>query len=407
MAKKIRKARSSKDGFGRFSPKRGKQRMVMSKIKSASSAKNTVLSVPYVRHGKLTQQLRSSRSRWGKSVKDFIGKSEVKIIKMLICDGYLPDWEGCLCPHCAKGKLSKLSYKQDRRAWCHRCSAFGCQKYVKPHDFHPIFFGGSGKSYTSLADQAAVLFCATVNLSRVSAQKVLDVDHKIVDRIYGNLEETRMKYVEKKQQDILFGVGGKWLDVEADEVDVGKGVAPANNNKLIWEQWGGIVQRGASETLVLYRLKPKLTSLRAPGPGPIRKSDWLLRANKFLKGRNVVLHTDGARSYKLQIPGVLHDHVVHQKKKIMIKGKSKWALPKYVKTFKHKLPDGSFLRVKGGTQVIDRFWGTLRKHLGTTHRQPGSPQLRRKIRCAQWLYWNRGKNLWEETGSMLKQWGNM
>ena len=38
-------------------------------------------------------------------------------------------------------------------------------------------------------------------------------------------------------------------------------------------------------------------------------------------GKGVILHTDGARSYKLKLPDVIHCNVVLQKKKKIVKGK--------------------------------------------------------------------------------------
>ena len=109
-----------------------------------------------------------------------------------------------------------------------------------------------------------------------------------------------------------------WKDVEADEVDLGKGLDPnaqTDSSKPIrWEQWGVIVERGAPETLVLFRLNPAKTARRAPGPGPMRKRDWTLLAKKWFRGRCVILHTDGARSYRAKVKDVLHDAVVHKKK---------------------------------------------------------------------------------------------
>jgi hypothetical protein len=55
--------------------------------------------------------------------------------------------------------------------------------------------------------------------------------------------------------------------------------------------------------------------VRAPGPGPIRKRDWAPLARRHLEGKKVILHTDGARAYTLKVPGVVHDNVVHMKKK--------------------------------------------------------------------------------------------
>ena len=52
--------------------------------------------------------------------------------------------------------------------------------------------------------------------------------------------------------------------------------------------------------------------------------------------------------------------------------------PQYTKKSDVKLPDGKKVRVKSGTQLIDRFWNTLRAHLKHTNRVPGSQVLLRK-----------------------------
>ncbi|CAK9087110.1 unnamed protein product [Durusdinium trenchii] len=44
-------------------------------------------------------------------------------------------------------------------------------------------------------------------------------------------------------------------------------------------------------------------------------------ANKSLAGQNVILHTDGVKTYKMKVPGVLHDNVAHKKRKMLVKGK--------------------------------------------------------------------------------------
>ena len=101
-------------------------------------------------------------------------------------------------------------------------------------------------------------------------------------------------------------------------MDLGKELLPIKNTNQVvtWEQWGGIIERGNPKSLVLQRLNPQKTKKRAPGPGPIRKRDWKPMAKKYLAGRKVILHTDGARSYKMVVDGVMHDNVVHQNKKI-------------------------------------------------------------------------------------------
>jgi hypothetical protein len=207
-------------------------------------------------------------------------------------------------------------------------------------------------------------------------------------------------------------MGDKWKDVEADEVDLRKSTLPDDSEdtnsdlepdeQVKWEQWGGLVERGFPDTLVLTRLDPKLTSVRAPGPGPIRKRDWIPIADRYLKGRDVILHTDGARAYTMEVPGVVHDNIVHQKKEVVINGTKQWVRPKYSKTVIHKLPGGETLAVKAGTQVIDRFWRHLRQHMEGVSARAGSHPLRQKVRSAQWLYWHRDQDLWVQTGKTLK-----
>ena len=195
------------------------------------------------------------------------------------------------------------------------------------------------------------------------------------------------------------------MDAEADEVDVTKDVDtenPDDQRPVVWEQWGGLVMRGFPKTLVLNRLNPKKTKLRAPGPGPIRKLDWTPVAKKHIKGKKIVLHTDGARTYKLRINGVIHDQAIHKKKRVIENGVAKWIKPKYSKIVCHEVDNRQKLYVKTGTQIIDRFWGHLRAHLGRMKRQTGSQTLQSRIRSAQFTYWYKGEDLWLRTGDMLK-----
>jgi hypothetical protein len=99
------------------------------------------------------------------------------------------------------------------------------------------------------------------------------MNHKPVERIFNNLEIARDQHVRKQEKAIKFGSNQKWADVEADEVDVGKEVE-MDQKRARWEQFGGLVERGGPDTLVLFRLSPKTTASRSPGPGPITKRDW-------------------------------------------------------------------------------------------------------------------------------------
>ena len=107
---------------------------------------------------------------------------------------------------------------------------------VQPHDFHPIFFKGSGKSYTSLGQQAAVLRCAVAGVPVTSVPVILDMDDKHVFRLSSNLESARSQHVRQQEKKIKFGPRHAWADVEADEIDLGR---PNGNNGVA--SWKGAI----------------------------------------------------------------------------------------------------------------------------------------------------------------------
>ena len=177
------------------------------------------------------------------------------------------------------------------------------------------------------------------------------------------------------------------------------------NEATMWEQWLGVVQRGKPNTLSLHKLNPKLTVKRAPGPGPIRRMEWKNLGTKLLEDRRVVLHTDAAKSYKLKINGVLHDTVIHAKKRVKLGGKFVWQQPKYVNIVKHKLPKSKkTLAVKSGTQIIDRCWKFLKSRIVMNQNtRAGTRALRAKLRSAQYDYWTRGSDLWLKCGELCAE----
>ena len=224
-----------------------------------------------------------------------------RLYKQLHKDKILADWEGRTCPRCGNGVMGPMKCYKDKKMWAYRCKKRACHKQLQPHDYHPIFFMSAGNSSTPL-QKVAVLFCAMVGVSSNAAHLLLDMDHKPVERIYHNLEVARSQYVTQKVKDIVFG--GKWEDVEVDEVNIGKlsDESVAGNVNTRWEQRGGLVERGRPSSLVLFRLNPILTKKRSPNPGPIRKRDWQPIAKKHT-GRKVILHSDGARAYNLKVAG--------------------------------------------------------------------------------------------------------
>ena len=99
-------------------------------------------------------------------------------------------------------------------------------------------------------------------------------------------------------------------DIDADEATFDKKM---EKGQLYWEQWYGIIQRGKPDILVLHRLKPPASKLRAPGPGAVRKVEWA---------------------------------------------------PTYVQIHKHKVPGSqTSIKVKLGTQIIVRCWRYLKDRL--------------------------------------------
>lgn len=249
-------------------PKRGKTRAL--KKPSTIMKKKPFVKVPYVRHGKTTQKSRKEKEKWGRSVQMFLNKGPLALIKLLTKDGILQ--KPTKCPHCASASVGPLKYCKQWNGYVYRCSKRACHCRIWPHSFHPIFYHSKGKG-SDLNMQASVLFCATIGIPQVSTHLLFDVDAKAVARIYNNLEIARVKFVRRQEKAIVYG---GWCDVEA----------------------------------------------RAPGPGPIRKRDWKPIAHKHLLGRRVILHTDGARAYKMKLDKVIHCNVVHKQKKKIVRGKA-------------------------------------------------------------------------------------
>lgn len=219
-------------------PKRGKARAVLKKPcskKTTSMKKN--LKVPSVRHGLPTKKNKGHRERWGRSIPGFLSTAH-QLIQILNQDKLLLSWTGKTCPSCAHGVLGKAEYRKDRDQWIHRCNAKGCQARIRVEDHYPIFFSGSGPSKTPLGLQAAVPSCSVSGVPRNAAHLIL------LD--YTNRELAMAQHVPMKESKICYGCknGSAWKDVEANEADTGKREVEGQPNKVEWEQWGRLVERG-------------------------------------------------------------------------------------------------------------------------------------------------------------------
>ena len=402
MAKKAQKTGNPRRAFP--GPKRGRARMI---LKRPAAKCKLDQHVKYVRHGTPSSKSRIDRAKWCMNLKTIFTMDDKQLLDHMTDIGILKDWSQKSCPLCNDGLLSNMQYIGPRGGWLYRCRAVKCRGTITPHRGHPVFTTPKGQDFVPLRDQVAVLFCAVSGLTRSACHLLTGRNHKMVEGIYSRLDSARAAFVEKRQASMVFGQNGKWHDVEADEVDLRKttlftDVLDPESKNTSWEQWGAIVERGAPGTLVLERLRPNITKARAPGPGAMRKRDWQPIALKYIKGRSVVLHTDGAKAYRMKVPAVIHDNVVHAKKRCLVGGKVVWIKPCFTKVVTHTLPDGKTLRVKAGTQIVDRFWRHLRSFLEGNSLKVNSAVIRARVRSAQWVYWYRNEDLWAHTGKLLK-----
>lgn len=395
-----------------FGQKRGKKRALSQKPRGAGprAVGNTGnlngVEIPYVRVGVPSVKTRSDRVKQSTDVLQLLAATDEGIIQLLVEAGMLEDKTGHECPRCGTGRLSALNRS---RFGTHSfvCRRSACRAVVRPQSGSPIFSQGHGHSSMSLQKQAVVLFSLLNNASQSLVATLYSVNHKAVERMSQAIDEVKMKYILLKEPGIVYGGGPTWVDVEADEVDLAKGIVKTSEEHdperpVKWEQWCGVLQRGSRKSLRMFRLDPAMTVARAPGPGPIRSPEWAAIARDHLENRNVALHTDGARSYKLAVAGMVHDHVVHMKRRIRVNGRFVWSKPFFTKVYKHELPNGEILTCVGGTQTIDRFWRNVRANMRGRSPGVGTIAFERRVRAAQWDYWHKGEPMWDVFAATVK-----
>ncbi|CAK0890777.1 unnamed protein product [Prorocentrum cordatum] len=342
--------------------------------------------VEYVRHGKRTVKSRKGRETWCRNYDSFHGKTADRMVDLHLEDGILLDWEGRTCPHCGVGTCG-ARVQDDNRGPHWRCNSGSlCGKTVNPCTAHPVFKSGGGCQSSSLSTKAKVLFCLTLGMTTAEIHLLTGAGHKMIEDMSAAVATARQIYVEKKEPNVVFGdkAQRRWFDAEADE-SVFRAQLSDDGRSKAREQWAGVVERGRPDSLVLWKTQPGGTEANAPGPGAIKKTDWAPFLKRRLENRKVILHSDGARSYKTRASGLVRDHVVHCKKRKKIGRKWVWLKPVYSKVVTHKLPDGSKIRVRAGAQIIDRAWG----------------RIAASVRSAQFENWNKGKDMWAATADAI------
>ena len=358
-----------------------------------------------------SKQLAELRSQtWCTSLLTLAQLPERALIKHLLKIGMLQKFK--CCPHCGRGGLSALR-KDKSRGYVQRCRAKACQKFVLPHSHHPVFVTSWGNSHTPLREQVLVLFCNVARVEQGKIHVLTGVRRSVVEAVSARWRKALVAYVEKTQMAIKLGDGKKWSQCEVDEVTCrGK----RQGQKVTWFQYCGLLKRGDRKTLVLAQMKVKATRIKQKGkgkgsavsPGPITKTEWRHIANKFVKNKKILLHSDGARAYRYsRIPGVITDSVKHKRPKPIYTALWRHVLPKdqsKAHTDVKKLPasEKEIVWVKKGTQLVDNVWRQL-KLLGLPKSTKAEDTIiHQRVREFQWHHWNAQADKWRAAGEALR-----
>ena len=249
--------------------------------------------------------------------------------------------------------------------------------------------GNTGSAHTPLPTQAAMMMLLLNHVPHAAIHRLLQSNHEAIEDMQKRLYTTSVPLgFSKRRRTFASASLTEWSKVSRCS--------------------GTMVRHHSARPAFYFGTSPPYTTTwqgQSSGPGPVRKVEWKPLAQKWLQGRQIILHTDSAKSYKLQVPDVLRDRVVHKKKRVKVGTKFRWIAPKYVEMQRRKVPGSKkVIKCKSGTQFIDRCWKFLKERLNINqHTRVGSQFLKLQLRSAQYEYWRRGQDLWIDTG-VLVQW---
>ena len=272
-------------------PKRGKARALRRPIGKKVLKKPTT---------KYTRRSIKSKAvtRWCMDIPYIMGATERQLFRKVRSIGLLP--RSTTCPRCHGGVKN---FKENMQ-YQGRCSCRGCQLMISWFASHPFLCSGGRSLRLKLSMMVNILLGATYRSSTLQ----LSISQSNMQLMLLAIRLHISNYIVHQQEYIEYGrCGNHWPDVEVDEMTIGKWAA--KDDKIGWHNYVGLVQRGRPESLVIYRLPDRITQKRAPGPGPIRLSDWKPIARKHLSDRGVILHSDSARAYSWAMPRVQHTKV--------------------------------------------------------------------------------------------------
>ena len=198
-------------------------------------------------------------------------------------DGIIQDQKGSTCQHCKRGVLGPLRKHPGRKQKEYRCGFYKCLKYTPAHANHLIYSTGDGNTHVPLRQQTATLFTIVHNSPLTLVHHLTSKSHEFIYKMSKSNDECRRLDVVAREKEITFGEtppGTRQLfDCEADEVDLAKEIdldlelnpplpkrSCHEDQNTVWEQWGGLIQRGNDKSLMLWRLNPVKTISKSPGP---------------------------------------------------------------------------------------------------------------------------------------------
>ena len=235
---------------------------------------------------------RKDRMAYTHNLKKFYSdKGDKHVLRTMIADGMIVNTR--CCPKCGRRRSGRGTELHPST----RCFSRSCRHRFIGWKPHPVLsFHGNAFSW---ADQAALLTMILQDVPNHLIHSLGGFQHTVIEQWKAKFRSHIRKFVDEHQNQIKFHIPGEWVDVEADEVTLGKRALTSSGRIVKWIQYIGLMRRGSPETLVLLQLPPRRTTSKAPGPGPLLKSVWSPIAEKFLRGQQVILHTDSAKAYLL------------------------------------------------------------------------------------------------------------
>ena len=279
-------SRILKKPHGAIIAKKGKARFLKRPCSNMQVKKKTK-SVAYVQKNEKDAKV----SRWCVTQKSLLHDSEKKIVTMLKKLGWLRLHKRC--PHCSTSLTS--CRPRGNTTFQSRCPSRKCRKRIAWTHDHPLLHQHS--TSTPIGHQAAVYLGILVGCTQQALSVQFGLTRSSIQAYVDRLKQFIATYVIKHQEQISYGNDGDdWQEIEVDEMTLSK--TKVAKKKYKWGNFISLTARGRPRSLWISRLPDRETSLRAPGPGPIRSKDWDPIARRLIDNKGVILHSDSARAYK-------------------------------------------------------------------------------------------------------------